>query len=332
MRKLLLLFGLLICGSLVPAAHGQTIICQASGGAWGPCPLNASVQLFTTTAATGTATSTAQKVYNFSFNGTLVISYAGITGSPATCTLQIKSGDSLGNLINNGSAISIAPANGTVSVQFTAAPSQQNADQIQAVYACGTYPTAGTISLEYVPALEPALDTNGRQAVRSYPDTTTTSYHAAASFAGSSTTDNSVFPGNATNTVLLTKITVTCTETTAGTVTLTLIKRSAADTSGTSVAMTKVPDDANYAAAVSAPLTYTGTGPSVGTAVGNLDVAQFGCNAAATAGPNDIYIFKPVKPIILRGTAQEVAVNMGNAAITGGTLTVTYDWQETTIP
>jgi hypothetical protein len=164
-----------------------------------------------------------------------------------------------------------------------------------------------------------------------YPDTTTTSYHSSASFAGSSTTDNSVFPGNATNTAILTKITVTCTQTTAGTVTLTLVKRSAADTSGTSATMTKVPDDSNYAAAVSAPLTYTGTGPSVGAAVGNLDVAQFGCNASATTGPNDIYIFRPAKPIVLRGTAQQVAIGFGGA-ITGGTLTVTYDWIETTTP
>jgi hypothetical protein len=181
--------------------------------------------------------------------------------------------------------------------------------------------------------LQDALaDTNGRQFFKSYPDTTTTSYHASSLFAGSSTTDNAVMPGNATNTVLLNKVTVTCTQTTAGIVTLTLIKRSAADTSGTSATMTKVPDDANYAAAVSAPLTYTGTGPTVGTAIGNLDVAQFGCNASATAGPNDIYIFKPMKPIIIRGTAQQVAVNMGNAAITGGTLSVTFDWEETTTP
>jgi hypothetical protein len=175
-------------------------------------------------------------------------------------------------------------------------------------------------------------DVTGRQFTKSYPDTTTTSYHASASFAGSSTTDNAVMPGNATNTVLLNKVSVTCSETTAGLVTLTLIKRSAADTSGTSATMTKVPDDANYTAAVSAPLTYTGTGPSVGAAVGNLDVAQFGCNASATTGPNDIYIFRPMKPIILRGTAQQVAVNMGNAAITGGTLTVTFEWEETTTP
>jgi hypothetical protein len=70
----------------------------------------------------------------------------------------------------------------------------------------------------------------------------------------------------------------------------------------------------------------------VGTAVGDLDNLQIGCMAAATATPNDIFIFHPDKPIILRGTAQQIAVNVGNAALTGGNITVTFEWQETTTP
>ena len=54
-----------------------------------------------------------------------------------------------------------------------------------------------------------AGDTNGRQFIKQYPDTTTTSYRASKKFAASSTTDNAVMPGNATNTVLVTKILVT---------------------------------------------------------------------------------------------------------------------------
>jgi hypothetical protein len=174
-------------------------------------------------------------------------------------------------------------------------------------------------------------DATGRQIVKVYPDTGSTSYHTSKKFAASSTTDNAVMPGNATNTVLLTKVTVTCTQTTAGILNLELVKRSAADTSGTSAAFTIVPDDSNYAAAVSAPLSYTGTGPTAGSAVGDLDNAQIGCLAAATAAANDIYVFKPAKPIVLRGTAQQVAINLGGA-VTGGNITVTFDWIETTTP
>src|SRR5581483_5864993 len=149
-----------------------------------------------------------------------------------------------------------------------------------------------------------AADSNGRQLVKLYPDTTTASYHASKKFAASSTTDIAVLPGNASNTVLVTRVTLTCTQSTAGEINVELLKRSTADTGGTSSGFTEVPDDSSYAAASSALLSYTGTGPSVGTAVGDLDNAQVGCMAAGTATPNDIYIFRPAKPIVLRGTAQ----------------------------
>jgi hypothetical protein len=154
------------------------------------------------------------------------------------------------------------------------------------------------------------------------------SYVASSAFAGSSTTDNAVMPGNASNTVLVTMVKVSCTQTTAGSITLTLLKRSTADTVGTSAAMTAVPDDSNYSAAVSAPLSYTGTGPTVGTPVGNVDNVKLGCEATTTAAPQDIYILnRRQKPIVLRGTAQQLAVNAGGA-ITGGNITVTFEWLE----
>ena len=176
-----------------------------------------------------------------------------------------------------------------------------------------------------------AADASGRQIVKVYPDTGTTSYHASKKFAASSTTDVAVLPGNATNTVLVTRVLFTCTQTTAGILNLELVKRSTADTSGTSASMTVVPDDSSYAAGSSAPLSYTGTGPTTGTAVGDLDNAQVGCLATTTAAPNDIYIFKPLKPIVLRGTAQQLAINLGGA-VTGGNITVTFEWMETTTP
>lgn len=176
-----------------------------------------------------------------------------------------------------------------------------------------------------------AGDASGRQLVKIYPDTGSTSYHFSKKFAASSTTDVAVFPGNATNTLLIYRITLTCTQTTAGVINVELLKRSTADSGGTSAAFTSVPDDANYAAAVSAPLSYTGTGPSVGTPIGDLDNAQIGCNASATAGANDIYVFRPAKPIVLRGTAQQVAINLGGA-VTGGNISITVDTVETTTP
>jgi hypothetical protein len=136
-------------------------------------------------------------------------------------------------------------------------------------------------------------------------------------------------PGNASNTVLLTRIRVSCTQTTAGIISLNIIKRSAADTSGTSASMTVIPDDSNYSAGASAPLTYTAN-PTTGATVGNIDTVKLGCMATGTTSPNDIYILnRTQKPIVLRGTAQQIAVNLGGATVTGGSFAITFEWIET---
>jgi len=190
-------------------------------------------------------------------------------------------------------------------------------------YAGGTALTAGR---------DAAMDvgTDGLLHVAALPAMRPASYVASAKFAGSSTTDNAVLPGNASDTVLVTRVEISCTQTTAGIIAGQIIKRSAADTAGTSAAMTVVPDDSNYAAGASTPLSYTGTGPTVGAAVGDVADFQIGCLAPGTASPDDIYILnRQQKPIVLRGTPQQLAVNMGGA-ITGGNLTVRFEWLEVT--
>ena len=408
------------------------------------------VNIWTAQDVTTTRTSAAIRNPLFSQTGTLQLTWASITGSPATCTLQIQGVDSQGNALNDGSTFSVSPANGTTSQQFTAAAGLLTAAQIKAIFACVTYPTTGTLTLDFTPIptvtvtgavtttppsnastnvaqfggtnvstgtgasgagiprvtisndsslaanqsvnesqingvtplmgngtsgtgsqrvnvandnsavanwghgatgsavpanataeglkdtsgnLQDALaDTNGRQIIKTYPDTTTTSYHASATVSSAaSATDIAVLPGNATNTVLVSRVIVTCTQTTAGIITLQLIKRSTADTAGTSANMTVVPDDSNYAAGVSVPKTYTAN-PTTGTAVGNIDTALVGCMAAGNTSANDMYMFVPLKPIVLRGTAQQLTVNLNAATVTGGSFAVTYEYSETTTP
>lgn len=146
-----------------------------------------------------------------------------------------------------------------------------------------------------------------------------------------SPTDIAVLPGNATNTVIITLVSLSCTQTTAGIVDVQLIKRSAADTSGTSSNTTVVPLDSGNAAAVSVPITYTAN-PSVGASVGNVDVQKVGMMAPATASPNDFYFWKPTmgQSVVLRGTAQQLAVNLNGVTLTGGSCDVTFQWIETT--
>jgi hypothetical protein len=174
--------------------------------------------------------------------------------------------------------------------------------------------------------------TDGNLHVTALPDLSLKRFSASSKFAGSSTTDNWRISGNASNTVILTDLSVTCTQTTAGMVSLVVRKESAAVSGGTAATVTNFPLDSNKAAASSVVQSFTGTGPTVGTLVGDLDDAQFGCMASATATPNDIYIYPhaPGAPIaVLRGVAEGVALNFGGA-ITGGNLTVKANWVEVT--
>lgn len=298
----------------------QTVQTNVSLGTIGGQPVSLYGTLFPSgTSATATSTGFATRVPGLSGYGSLQITGTGITGSPSGCTIALAYQPNTGTPATGAqTTIAFTPATSTQLIRVAMA--NPSGDQIVPTYTCGTYPTGGTIAVTFAPQNSDWAEFHGA--------TWPASYSASKSFAGSSTTDNAVLPGNATNTVYVTRVIVTCTETTAGIVTLSVVKRSAADTSGTSAAFTVVPDDANYIAGVTAPLSYTGTGPTVGTPVGNVDTAQFGCNAAATAGPNDVYVLDlRTKPITLRGTAQQLALNFGGA-ITGGTLTVTYAWEE----
>jgi hypothetical protein len=178
-----------------------------------------------------------------------------------------------------------------------------------------------------------ATDSNGRQILKIYPDTTTASYYASGNVSSAaSATDIAVLAGNATNTVLVNRVQVTCTQTTAGIVTLKLIRRSTADSSGTSSSMTIGKDDTNFSAAgTAAPLVYTAN-PTTGTTDSTIDTVSFGCMASGSATPNDIYIYRPLKPLVLRGTSQQLAVNLNGATVSGGSFNVTFNWEETTTP
>jgi hypothetical protein len=135
---------------------GQVLISNGAGSDpsfQDPIVSYAYINLFNGASATVTQTSSVTRDSTFGQYGTLIVTWASITGSPSSCTIQIKSADSQGNLVNNGSAVSVTPANGTSGVTFTPAASLQTASQMQAVYACSTYPTAGTLTLDFAPAI-----------------------------------------------------------------------------------------------------------------------------------------------------------------------------------
>ena len=175
-------------------------------------------------------------------------------------------------------------------------------------------------------------DLNGTQLVGLMPVNIST-FHAAKQglVPAASPTDIAVLPGGATTTVIVTRVQLSCTQTTAGIIDVQLLKRSTADTLGTSAAMTVVPLDSSNSAAVSAPLSYTAN-PTTGTLVGAIWPMKVGALAPGTASPNDIYVWTPKygQSIVLRGTAQQLAVNLNGVTLTGGSCDVSFDWIETT--
>lgn len=111
------------------------------------------VPLFTTQAATGTATSAAVRLPNYSGYGTLTITGAGITGSPSGCqiTLAMQQMTILGVGVGPISTIitsqSFTPANTYQTVTIT--PAINTGSAMVAVFSCGVYPSAGTITVSF---------------------------------------------------------------------------------------------------------------------------------------------------------------------------------------
>ena len=96
-------------------------------------------------AATATATSSPFVDSGYFKQAELYLIWSGITGSPSACTIQVKASGDGSTFINSGSAISVTPGTNAVSV-FTGALGAQ----VEYTFACTTYPTGGTLTLESV--------------------------------------------------------------------------------------------------------------------------------------------------------------------------------------
>jgi hypothetical protein len=163
------------------------------------------------------------------------------------------------------------------------------------------------------------------------PATQPPSYHAttgATGFAAVNTAATDIFTIGGSSTagvaILVTRLQVSCTQTTAGIIGLQVIKRSTADSAGTNI--TETPDDSKFGASGATVAQYTAN-PTVGTAVGNgVDAVQIGCLAAGTAAANDMYLNILPKPIILRGITEQLAINLNGQSLTGNKFTITVEY------
>lgn len=141
-------------------------------------------------------------------------------------------------------------------------------------------------------------------------------------------TDVFVLPGNATNTVFVTKVIVSGQATAANTLLVQLVRRSTALTGGTSSAMSLVAHDQTDTA-VSAPLQFTANSTGGGSTVGTLRAQWLGYGSTTVPGGQIIWEFGDKgKELILSGVGALVCVNLNSTSVTGGNLSVTFEWVE----
>lgn len=164
---------------------------------------------------------------------------------------------------------------------------------------------------------------NGNTAIPSYAT-------ADVNIANTGAGDIFCIAGSATKTVYVKRIRVSATATSAIVVNVSLIKRSTLDTGGTPVTETLVPLDSTNAAATATATGYT-VSPTAGTAVGAVRARKIAIGVQGNTATTSEALFDFAnyydQPLILRGTAQNVCVNVG-AAGTGASWAVDAEGTE----
>jgi hypothetical protein len=145
-------------------------------------------------------------------------------------------------------------------------------------------------------------------------------------------TDVLTLTGSATKTIRITRIRFSCLATTDVTIPVTLTKHSTANTGGTSTAPVAVPHDSNDSAATAVVAAYTAN-PTLGTVVGSFirsDKLVLQLTAGTTPENVIDWVFgsKGSKSPTLRGTTQQIAINLGATAIAGGSANISIEWTE----
>lgn len=144
-------------------------------------------------------------------------------------------------------------------------------------------------------------------------------------------TDVLTITGSVTKTVRIKRIAVSGLATTAGQMPVTLIRRSAANTGGTSTAPTPIKHDTNDAAGTAALALYSANPTTLGTTVGNLGAKRLFLNVSTAQEDQVVWDFstRQDKALVLRGTSDILAINLGGATVpTGGVLDFEIEYEE----
>lgn len=163
------------------------------------------------------------------------------------------------------------------------------------------------------------------------------SYSAASTAVASAANATDIFTitGAAGVVVRVKRISISGIATADANVVCVLLKRSTANTAGTSTTPTVVSYDNTNAAATAVVRSYTAN-PTVGTLVGNLNSVRLGVGAAAPGNGDPtqariVNLFESQaakQDIVLRGTAEVLAINLNGVTIAGSSFSCRVEWTE----
>lgn len=263
-------------------------------------------------------------------------------GSNQVKTILTPFNSSAGYMLCNSTQGVAFPANTTISVsqviannglQF-ALPASPLVNAVSPVFPINAYP-ASTVTVNYLSGGASANDFNCwyifTQPVDGPIATVPPSYRGAISFTPTATaaTDIFVIGGSATKTVRVTHLALSCTATAATAVDVIFLVRSTADTAGTSTPVGKVQLDSADANATNTVLAYTAN-PTVGNLVGNvsIDKTAFSTTTGAPQFFFSDFGIRRTRSIVLRGTAQQLAINLNGQSIAGIACDAETEWTE----
>src|SRR6202140_653033 len=138
-------------------------------------------------------------------------------------------------------------------------------------------------------------------------------------------TDVSTISGSATKAVYVTGVYITGTQTTLGEVEAFVIKRSAANTGGTATNPSAIAMDSSDPAATAVVAAYSVNPAGLGAVIGSVARRLVPLGVAAGSVPGTAISFgDKSKPVVLRGTSEFLALNLGGLTILGGALDIEW--------
>lgn len=148
-----------------------------------------------------------------------------------------------------------------------------------------------------------------------------------------SPTDVFTLTGSASKVVRLTKLIVQGSGTNSLAYDFILLKRSTANTGGTSTTRTAVPHDSSDAAATATARAYTAN-PTLGTLIGQIRAYKVVIpQSSPLGGASGLSITEVTfgdisKAPTLRSTSEVLALNLGAVTLTGGSISISFEWTE----